>query len=267
MSQNLTIQIVSDLHLEFHADKLKFNIITPSAKILALVGDICCWSTNEDLVIAKRFFEEILPQFEHIIYIAGNHEYYNYGNKKLTITDIDARISLFCKKLSNKIHFMNNNSIELLMGKQKYLILGSTLWTYIPDEAHDFVKKNMSDYDKIYINNEKVRLITPKDITALFYKNYKYLKTQMTRGLKNGCKVIILTHHKPYNNPNHNELTLDSAYSTDCTDIIKKPLALWAYGHTHIKDNTTINGVTLYSNPKGYINEKTLYNKKAAVSL
>ena len=44
----LDIQIVSDLHLEFVADKKSLVCFKPSAKVLALLGDICCVASDDD---------------------------------------------------------------------------------------------------------------------------------------------------------------------------------------------------------------------------
>lgn len=274
---SLEIQIVSDLHLEFHADKQKFNLIKPSAPILALLGDTCCMGSDDDFEVFKRFINEVLPKYEHIIIVTGNHEYYyNPANKSMkagkehTMDSIDAKLKAYCKATSPKLHFLNNSTLKLTVGKKKYTIVGSTLWSWIPEDMRSKIEKEMSDYKYVYVSDaktKKVRLLNATDVSQLFAKNIAYIKSQISKAAKTGSKVIMFTHHRPYLMPTYDATTLDVAYMSDCATIIKKPITLWAYGHTHVKDDTTVDGVRLYSMPKGYPKQQTKFDKAATVSI
>ncbi len=125
----------------------------------------------------------------------------------------------------------------------------------------------MNDFVNCYITDpetKKVRLLNAKDVTAMHLKNVKYIKKHIDSAPKNS-RVVVLTHHKPYNDSSYNIKSIDPAYSSDLLDIIKKPVVLWGYGHTHKADDKTLNGVHLYSNPSGYPRQKTLFNKAAVV--
>jgi predicted phosphodiesterase len=271
----LDIQIVSDLHLEFWSKKGKFNFIKPSAPILALVGDICCCGADDDFEIFKRFIYEILTSYEHIILVAGNHEYYyNPSKKKVNITaantieGINAKIKQFFKETSPKLHFLNNSGMQVTIGKTTYLIVGTTLWSWIPEDRRAAVQETMNDYQFIYtITNKKIKPLTSLEVATRHIKCYKYLKTQVLKAKKAGSKIIILTHHKPYLSPTHNPKTLDVAYESDLTSLMVAPVVLWAYGHTHIADDSWHKTVHLYSNPKGYPSQKTKYNRAAVVKV
>lgn len=265
----LDIQIVSDIHAEFWGAKAKFNFIKPSAPILALLGDICCCGSEDDFEIFKRFITELIPCYEHIIMISGNHEYYyNPAKKNQLVTDIptidviDAKIKAFFKSTSPKLHYLNNSSMKLTAGKSNYLIVGSTLWSWIPEDRREYVQSNMNDYQYIYtLDGKKVRKINATDVANKHLKNYKYIRSQIIKAKKAAQKVIIFTHHKPYLSPTYNQSTLDVAYESDLTTLMKSPVILWAYGHTHVCDNSWIENTQLYSNPKGYPSQKTKYNK------
>lgn len=271
----LDIQIVSDIHAEFWGKKTKFNFIKPSAPILALLGDICCCGSEDDFEIFKRFVYELLPYYEHIIMVSGNHEYYYNPVKKstpptiaYTMDAIDAKIKAFFKETSSKLHYLNNASMKLTMGKSSYLIVGSTLWSWIPDDQRVNIQSNMNDYQYIYTaDGKKIRNINSTDIAVKHLKNYKYIRGQILKAKKAGQKVIILTHHKPYLSPTYNATTLDVAYESDLTTLMKAPVILWAYGHTHVSDNSWIENTQLYSNPKGYPSQKTKYNKAQVVKV
>ena len=279
----LKLQIVSDLHLEFWDKKQKFNFIKPSAPILALLGDICCCSDDEDFAIFERFIKEILPLYELIIMISGNHEYYT--NKKNNITyantmhSIDDRIKLFFKSTSPKLHYLNNNTLKITANNQDYTIIGSTLWSWIPESERKTITESMNDYQYIqFYDNEKIRKLNANDVATLHLKNYRYIKMQINKAKKLNHKIIVLTHHKPYLSANYNSSSLDVAYESDLSDLFISPVLLWGYGHTHVADNslqgasnslqvTSNHKTILYSNPKGYPNQKTKFNKSAIITL
>ncbi len=272
----MLIQIVSDLHCEFYKKDNKLDFITPSAPILALLGDSCCCADETDFDIFKKLITQLIPKFELIIIVSGNHEYFYNGTKtKLnygcTMDGIDKKISEFARKTKN-VKYLNNNSIKIVSGKKKYLVVGSTLWSGIPESVHNTIKDCMNDYRYIYIGEEKskvFRKLTPNDVLNMFKKNVRYIKTQIKKCNDEGYNMIMLTHHKPFiSDPdNYGKSTTDYAYESDLSSILCSPIVLWAYGHTHIPMNKSIKKTLVYSNPKGYIGERTNYNKSAVVKI
>lgn len=266
----LDIQIVSDLHIEFWANKKQFNFIKPVAPVLALLGDICCCGNDKDFDLFKRFINEILPLYEQIIFIAGNHEYYYNSSSnpeyKNTIEGIDEKIKQFFKSTSNKLYFLNNSSIKLSDGKETYIIIGTTLWSWIPEIRRANIQSQMNDYSFIYFNDKKPVPLTSNHVVKMFTQNVKYIKQQIAK-YKDKYKIIIFTHHKPYVSPNYNINGLSVAYESDLSFLFDKCISLWAYGHTHIADSSMHKKVWFYSNPKGYPNQKTNYKKNIAIKV
>jgi 3',5'-cyclic AMP phosphodiesterase CpdA len=126
----------------------------------------------------------------------------------------------------------------------------------------------MNDYQYIYIEDvERIRKISANDIANLHLKNYKYIKSQISKAKKLGQKVIILTHHKPYLSEDYDPTKLDVAYESDLTALMQPPVVLWGYGHTHMADNSFQGETLLFSNPKGYPKQKTKYNKALAIKV
>lgn len=272
----LELQIVSDLHVEFWACKQKFNFMKPVAPILALLGDICCCGSDDDFELFKRFIKEVVEQYEHVIFVAGNHEYYYNPPKKgdkpqfeNTVEGIDEKIKAFFKETSDKLHYLNNSSMTLTSGKNTYLIVGSTLWSWIPEDQRTAVQSTMNDYNYIYTADEKKNVTPLKSdyVANKHLKNYKFIKTNFNKAKKLGYKLIVLTHHKPYQSEAFNPASLDVAYESDMTSLFEPPLALWAYGHTHVADNSMQKKAWLYSNPKGYPKQKTKYNRAAMIKV
>ena len=270
---SLKIQIVSDLHLEFHATKARFNFMKPVAPILALVGDICCLGTDADFDIFKRFIMEILPNYEIIILVSGNHEMY-VNDKSVTVNQtiesIQLRIRAFFKQTSKKLHYLQNNTLKITSGKKQYYIIGTTLWTNIPVNQHDRIEKMMSDYTYIYTTDKtsgKVRKITPQDTCGIFRKSYTYIRLQLAKAAAARATAIVLTHHRPLLKSTYNVLTYDPAYMTDCSALFAKPLVFWAFGHVHEKIDINVHGVRFYSNCKGYPYQKTNFSHDEFITI
>lgn len=265
------IQIVSDLHLEFIGKKDKYNLLKPSARHLALLGDICCVVDNDDFNIFKAFINEILPLYDTIIMVSGNHEGYTKVRKPTsehTLQYTHEKIRSFFRQTSKKLHYLQNNTLKIKVGKKKYHIIGTTLWSYIPPEAQPILQKSLSDYKNIYVqDNKDIRRLLPSDVTAMFKHNYSYIRNQIIRAKEEGATTIVLTHHCPFIKPTYGKDLLDYGYYTNCKAILDRHVVLWGYGHTHIKDNHVVNGTRFYSMPKGYPGQHTEYVKDASLSV
>ena len=266
------IQIVSDLHLEFR--EINFtNLIIPSAPILCLLGDICACGTIKDFNIFKKFIEYISKKFMYVIHVPGNHEYYTMGNNNIKISDtipgIDKKIKVFFKQFKN-VFFLNNNNITVKLNNKKYVFIGSTLWSNINKSDRKEVQGLMNDYSYIYMPDKNtpngVRKYNIDDMSIIHKSSVRYIKKNIDN-IKSGETCILLTHHKPVRDKPLSD-KLSQAYETDLSGIIiKKPVKLAAHGHTHVKYDKVVNGVRVVSNPKGYINQKTLYNTKGVYEI
>lgn len=275
----MNIQIVSDIHVEFWNTREKFNFIKPTAQMLALVGDICCCASDEDFESFKRFILEILPLYNEIFMVTGNHEYYFNPSRKVnrptqscTIKAVDEKIKAFFKATSKKLHFLNNNSCKIIINNITYIFAGSTLWTWIPEDQRKAIKDSMNDYSFIYTsgvnpNGETIiRNITPDDVVDMHLKCYKFLKSQVNRAKKLKAKLIFFTHHKPYISDHYDCKSMDVAYESDLSKLFGY-VSLWGYGHTHVADNRIINKTMFYSNPKGYPKQRTFFKRAESLKI
>lgn len=273
----LELQIVSDLHLEFYHGKRVDNFIKPVAPILALLGDTCCVAGASDFEQFTNFIKSMSPKFQLIIVIPGNHEYYLNGiptaknglkiSRCVSMVACDTKMSLACKELPNVV-FLNNQTHRITVGRSTYLIAGTPLWSYIPQEEQHAAISLMNDYRYIYVNNGKrTRLATPADTTALHLQAVRFVRRAIQRAKKHSYKLVVLTHHKPYFIPTARQKEPIYTYETALNDLIGAPMVLWAYGHTHKHDDQRMNGVLIYSNPSGYPGEKTCFEKDRIVSV
>jgi predicted phosphodiesterase len=274
-----TIQIVSDLHLEFRRMQFK-NLIKPSAPILFLLGDICVLGTKDDWEIYKAFIKFITPQYKYVFHIPGNHEYYT-SNRNITKADtvpgIDAKLKKFAKTIPN-LYALNNNTVRLKIGKKNYVFIGTTLWSSVTHANRRYVQERMNDYARLHWVNEKpknaveklnwkpTRKYTVDDMTKLHIKAVRYIVKEL-KTIKPKEVAILLTHHKGVRDKPLSDI-LSQAYETDLANlIIKAPLKAYAYGHTHVKYDKKINGVRVVSNPKGYPSEHTKFDETFTIHI
>jgi predicted phosphodiesterase len=116
LKQNMKISICSDIHLEF--GDLDFDN-TESAQVLILSGDICLardmlqhdpqgiMGTDNRSYRYHAFFQRCAERFEHVVYIAGNHEHYHHDFAK-TIPRLKDVLSY----LPN-LHVMEKDSLDI----------------------------------------------------------------------------------------------------------------------------------------------------------
>ncbi len=108
----MKIRVLSDLHLE-HDEPLA--IPYADADLVVLAGDI--HNHAEGLRWAAEHFGSPVP----VVYVPGNHEYYDGELGALESAMQDA-----ARNLPN-VHFLNNTTLTDRYGK--WLVLGTTLWT------------------------------------------------------------------------------------------------------------------------------------------
>ena len=111
--QAMRIQVVSDLHPEFH------NLVPPVAKgaeVLVCAGDLASIGAS-----AVRYAAEAWAEARHIFYVPGNHEFSG--------TDIDrARKQLAEECARHGITLLDTDAVVI----DDVHFIGATLWTDFP---------------------------------------------------------------------------------------------------------------------------------------
>ena len=184
----MKVQIASDFHLEFYLEE-KYDTIFPTlvdpttnADLLILAGDI----GYPDHYRTMEFFAWCTKHWPQIIWIYGNHEYYTCKshdpffprriegidferrNKSLTMQEKRELAQIYREKFKN-LHILFSDSVSL----NGYRIIGTTLWTKIPEESAYPIRKYMNDFNKIIIDDGI--LFTLTDWMQEHKQNYEYI--------------------------------------------------------------------------------------------
>lgn len=248
----MRIQIVSDLHLEF-AD---INIQNQhNVDVLILSGDIMIASKvlkpeSEYGIRFRDFLKRVSFQFPHVVYVAGNHEFYNDGRFFDSIDWLRAA----CAAHEN-IYFLERDTKII----DDIVFVGGTLWTnmnkYDPLTLHA-IRDMMNDYRATVNDKAGFRRLKPADTVDRHRLTVEYIKHIVSEHKDKQC--VVVGHHSPSFQSVHpmyaNEYIVNGAYHSDLTDMMldHPQIKLWTHGHTHHPFDYTIGECRVVCNPRGY---------------
>ncbi|ARF10371.1 metallophosphatase [Hokovirus HKV1] len=236
-------QYTSDLHLErFTIDNYKYDdLIKVSAKVLLLLGDIGTIKSK----ILPIFLKDCSKDFELVLYVPGNHEYYNDNN--IPMVEINNYYENLCSKFNNII-FLNNKTYNY----NNITFIGSILWSKILSYERNHIKQVSNDLRNINITeNQK---LTIDKINELNKECINWLINELEN---NKNTIIILSHYLPSYHliaKKYQSYIGNSMYANDLDYIMEKyKISYWLFGHSHASTDLTLYNTRCLSNPHGYI--------------
>ncbi len=241
----MKIQIVSDLHLEFPANRLwlELNPITPSADILLIAGDSISINNLEP---ATPFIKKLERDFPLIISTLGNHEFYG--------SNIEIAYPRMHRLISPNHHCLNNQ--VYVHGNLRFIV--TILWSKVSEACRHIVESGLNDYHHISVHQpgKGNRLYRVEDSNALFDKSLKFIKDELAKPFSG--KTILLTHHLPSYKciPEvFKESPLCSGFASNLDELIldNPQITHWVYGHAHDFHEVKIGDTLLIRNPLGYV--------------
>jgi metallophosphoesterase superfamily enzyme len=243
-----TIQILSDVHLEFR-NKSNFPNVKKCASHLALLGDIGKPFTDE----YQRFIENQANMFEYVFVIMGNHEYYNSHK---TVDTIIEKARQVCANFPN-VHLLERETFDLT---DEITILGCTLWSPL-DRTTSFF---LNDMNHIHIRQNGVR----KSLDRITYfswhiRDVSWLQHELKNIATRNRKAVILTHHGPLLDMSGKFIgsKYNSGFVSDLSHLFVPPAIAFASGHVHSNSDVVLNGIRSVSNALGYPGEETGYKE------
>jgi predicted phosphodiesterase len=266
----MRLQVVSDLHLEF-ADTRIEN--TSCADVLILSGDICVAdyfarspsSPYHDVALRfYDFFGACADEFPDVIYVAGNHEFYD--------SRIEDGIDTLRGALADftNIHILDDDYIDL----HDHRFIGGTLWSNLSDPIAEMTVKNgMNDFYCITTGKTR-RKIQPALTTQKHLDFLEFISKNLAKN------TIVVGHHAPsyesicetYRSPGNHYLNF--GYFTELSNfILERPeIKLWTHGHVHNSTDYLIGDTRVVCNPRGYckksgVNENANYDPSKVIEL
>ena len=267
----MRIQIVSDLHLEFSDITLENN----NADVLILSGDIMLAEDLHDYPITtgiydmpgssaaygrrikraqrfREFLKRCSDTFPHVIYVAGNHEFYD-SKWFETLTTLEEE----CLKYPN-VYFLES-SYKVI---DDVVFVGGTLWTDMnkmdPLTLHA-VKDMMNDFRLIRKEFESFTTLKPSDTVIRHRETLRYIRTILESNEDKKC--VVVGHHSPSfqscSEFYKDDYLMNGAYHSNLEDFIldHSQIHLWTHGHTHHCFDYYIGATRVVCNPRGYQND------------
>jgi Icc-related predicted phosphoesterase len=225
----MKIQVMSDLHFEFHADSGKSFIASMSPvgyDALILAGDI----TIHHLLLLT--LTTICEKYQGIpvFYVCGNHEFYHSSIE--AIRDVVSKIGV------PNFHFLDNSVVT----HQGVRFVGTTLWFERNAFTHP-VERQLSDFH--YIQNFK------EDVIVEHEKAKKFLTDTVREG------DVVITHHAPLwqsVNPKYAGSPINCFFVSDMEELITSANPkVWVHGHMHDSSLYSFNQTAIICNPFGYM--------------
>lgn len=244
------LRVISDLHLEF--GKFVLPVLPDDANsILVIAGDLAEVQGKGDYHVS--FFEKCV-RFKHILFVPGNHEYYN-GSFPTEIFSLKTKT----EHIEN-LTILASASIVI----DDIVFIGATLWTNMNNASPLTIlsaKESMNDFSLIWDKNE-FDVFHPETSVFQFNKDLKFITEQLDQN-KN-LKSVVITHHAPSSlscAEKYQGHALNGAFYSDLGNFIcyNKP-TIWIHGHTHDSYDYMINTTRVVCNPKGYDNENLQFD-------
>lgn len=254
----LRIQYASDLHLEILGSVPFPSLLKPVAPVLALAGDIGNPTTPD----YHNFLKYCSSNWDHVIVVAGNHEFYNKKPAtkwKWSAPSTVAERLQACRDVATSyqnVRFLERERVDI----SGVAFLGCTLWTDLSDPiAAEEAERRMNDYCLIAV--EKERPLRAVDVAEWHARDYAWLDREIAIAAEEEVPAVILTHHLPSFDLIATKYKgaglINRAFASDCHSLIRRPVQAWISGHTHTAATRIWpQGIQGLVNPLGYPGEK-----------
>jgi predicted phosphodiesterase len=227
----MRIQVMSDLHLEFHADggaSFVESLDPSGVDVLVLAGDIDVGSgLPAALGLMCRHFAG-----SQVLYVHGNHEFYHSS-----FQDVQMLTRQVARRHRN-LQWLEQRTVRI--GGQRFL--GATLW-FAHDEAALHHRGAMNDFLEIQGFETWVYEVNRRTVS--------WLRKRVCPG------DVVVTHHLPSPKavaPCHAKSPLNPFFVCDLEQLMLKARpALWLFGHTHTSADFVLGDTRLICNPLGYV--------------
>lgn len=251
------IQIASDLHLGSSTEPFS-HILTPSAPILILAGDIAPLQSPQ----YESFLTWCSRNWKYVLLTTGNHEYYCESVRQ-NMPDCDRAILMFLTSKLPNVHYLQGGASIVLEGIR---FIGATLWSRIDSALWSDPKfLQRGDYTHIFLQGQPV---TPSDISAI----HAHQKARLASAIASANDpIVVITHHLPTHNLVPTEYRTSaavSAYATNCEELMVGKVKAWICGHSHeAAEWRAPSGTLCVLNPRGYAGQISGFSPRKILNI
>ncbi|KAJ5164775.1 calcineurin-like phosphoesterase [Penicillium coprophilum] len=247
---SVSLQILSDLHLEINQQYTLFDVPVVS-KYLLLAGDIGRLADYDQYL---AFLQRQTKNFELVFLILGNHEF--YGGSLESGLETARRLEQD-PSLNERFVLLHQRRYDI--PDTNVTILGCTLWSDIPENSRDIVHYKIQDFQKIedwtideHNAAHKSDLNWLREEAQSIYYTHKKNPTKSSKR-----SILVATHHAPTmhrtSSPQHAHNPWSVAFATELLTQPWNGVDTWVFGHTHYSTEFKEKGIRVVSNQRGYV--------------
>ena len=228
----MRIQIISDVHSEFHQDggrSFACSLDTTGVDVLVVAGDLGLMGFNLPIL------RGLCARYPHVVFVLGNHEFYGHSREQVL------RLCDQAKGQLRNLHPLENATVTI----EGQRFVGSTLW--FPDSHEARGRQNLlNDYTQIQDFETWVYGLNQHSI--------QYLSDTV-------CSTdVVVTHHIPTFQGvaakwRGSPLNHYFVCPLDALIQARQP-RLWIFGHTHESHDSQMGQTRLVCNPFGYLRQE-----------
>jgi Icc-related predicted phosphoesterase len=257
----MKVKILSDLHIEDCSACQVYPVGT--GDVLILAGDILnakhFKTDGYKKEVYNNFLNSCSDNYEKVIYVMGNHEYYGYN--------YESTPSVIKQNLPKNIFLLNNE----ILHHNGWHFIGLTFWTNFnnenPIEMFD-AQRIMNDYRSIRIGSN-YRKLNPSDTLKAHKSSMNFLKSALQLA---GDNVFVVSHHAPSNRsiPEvFKDSDINGAYCNNLDEFImdNPKIKYWIHGHCHNFFDYSIEQCRVLCNPYGYPGQNTRFSENLELML
>lgn len=269
----MKISYCSDLHLEFSPLEI-YN--TQNSDVLILAGDILLASRlfdqeekhyldgREFIVkhndVFHSFFQQVCEEFDHVIYVLGNHESYHF--------DIAETYSYIKEKFSylKNLHILEKETVNI----NDVTFVCGTMWTDFNKNdplSMQNISWRMNDFQIIRNSNRKEdpylsSIWSPEDAYQDHLKFMGFVNQELDK--EENKKVVMVTHHCPsamcVPDKYKGDIMMNPGYISNLEDFIldNPKIRAWISGHSHRVLDAMIGPTNILMNCRGYYGREDL---------
>lgn len=235
---DMRIQLASDLHLELLAHawpQERLVAAAPGADVLVLAGDI-----DRGLRAIERFGRWPVP----VLYVAGNHEFYDQDWEQL-------RADLRRAATGTAVRFLDDDAVTL--GGVRFL--GCTLWTdYLSAGVPQ--PEAMRVAEDFLLDHRRIRTRTGLFSAAQALADHRRSRAWLAHELSRACTTptVVVTHHGPHPASIHPRFAgslVNGGFVSDLAELVAQA-DLWLHGHVHDSFDYRVGRCRVVTNPRGY---------------
>lgn len=243
----MKIQIVSDLHTEFHRDggralTADLAVAARGVDVLVVAGDLAVSSGLHDALV------RLCDSFPEVVFVLGNHDLYGASPQAVL-----AAMAKSAAVLPN-LHWLNETTATVAGLR----FAGTPLWFTLPrDHRARGIREAISDF----------RLIDEGYSAWAEAANARAVHFLAAEASK---ADIVVTHWLPSNRSVSTRFqgsALNAYFVTDIPEVVgatgtrrgpRGVLGLWIHGHTHDSCDYVLGNARVLCNPLGYPHEPNL---------